>query len=123
MNKFAKVITIGVLSTAVIGAGVATASGWEGCQRGEYGQGKHAMMMKHRMGGKGMQRDLELTADQVRTLAEARLIMRGNDRLKVGEVREQGDDFIVQIVTVDGSLVREIEVDKDDGFPRGRRHF
>lgn len=121
MNKFAKYSAIAMVAT-VIGAGAVNAA-W-----GERGQGfggcdRQAGMMQK--GGKGMgrDRDLNLTAEQVRTLAEARLIMRGNDRLKVGEVVQKDDQtYTVQIVTVDGSLVREFDVDKDQGLRRmGRR--
>ncbi|MCG8069205.1 MAG: hypothetical protein JAY84_15225, partial [Candidatus Thiodiazotropha taylori] len=55
-----------------------------------------------------------------KTLVSARLIMRGNDRLKVGQVTEKDDDtYLLDIVTVDNSLVRQIEVDRDNGLPRG----
>ena len=42
------------------------------------------------MGAGGPDRDLNLTADQVKKLAEARLIMLGNPHLKVGSVKENG---------------------------------
>jgi hypothetical protein len=46
--------------------------------------------------------------------------MRGNDRLKVGQVAEKDKDtYVVDIVTVDDSLVRQVEVDRDNGLPRG----
>ena len=126
MNKIVKVTAIAAVVGA-LGVGAVQAGGWgESCdrhergERGEHGP-KHGMMMKrHGM----MQRELDLNADKIRTLAEARLIMRGNDRLKVGEVTQKDDDtFVVQIVTVDGSLVKEFEVDKDKGMRRGPRHF
>jgi len=42
--------------------------------------------------------------------------MQGNDRLKVGGVVSQGEDtYVVDIVTVDDSLVMQIEVDRDSG--------
>lgn len=122
MNKIAKITAITV-TAAAIGLGAANASGWgERCdrfERGAQGPGAHAMMFQHR----GKQRaDLDLTAEQVKTLAEARLIMRGNERLKVGEVTEQDENtYLVQIVTVDGSLVQEVAVDKHQGFRQMRR--
>ena len=65
-------------------------------------------------------RDLNLTVEQARTLMQARLIMRGNDRLKVGQVTEKDDKtLLVDIVTVDDSLVRQVEISQDSGFPRG----
>ncbi len=60
--------------------------------------------------------DLNLTVDQARTLAESRLILSGNDRLKVGSVEVVDDDTIaVEIVTVDDSLVVRREIDRDTG--------
>ena len=72
----------------------------------------------HQRGGRpgGEDRDLDLTADQAGTLISAQLIMQGNDRLKVGGVVSQGEDtYVVDIVTVDDSLVMQIEVDRDSG--------
>ena len=72
----------------------------------------------HQRGGRpgGEDRDLELTADEAGTLISAQLIMQGNDRLKVGGVISQGEDtYVVDIVTVDDSLVMQIEVDRDSG--------
>ena len=64
----------------------------------------------------GEDRDLELTAVEAGTLISAQLIMQGNDRLKVGGVVSQGNDtYVVDIVTVDDSLVIQIEVDRDSG--------
>ncbi len=61
-------------------------------------------------------RDLDLTVEQARTLAESRLILSGNDRLKVGSVETIDDDTIaVEIVTVDDSLVVRREIDRDTG--------
>ena len=72
----------------------------------------------HRRPGRpgGEDRDLELTADEAGTLVSAQLIMQGNDRLKVGGVVSQGEDtYAVDIVTVDDSLVMQIEIDRDSG--------
>ena len=61
-------------------------------------------------------RDMDLTVDQARTLAESRLILSGNDRLKVGSVEVVDDETIaVEIVTVDDSLVVRREIDRDTG--------
>ena len=57
-----------------------------------------------------------LTVDNVRANFEQHLQGRGNDRLKVGAVTEQdADTIIVEIVTVDDSLVRKIQIDKATG--------
>lgn len=61
-------------------------------------------------------RDLDLTVEQARTLAESRLILAGNDRLKVGSVEALDDEtIVVEIVTVDDSLVVRREIDRDTG--------
>ena len=66
--------------------------------------------------GVGPDRDLNLSADQVKKLAEARLIIAGNPRLKVGSVKEKDKDtYTVDIVTADNSLVTQREVDKHSG--------
>jgi hypothetical protein len=69
-------------------------------------------------GGPGglMGRDLNLNADQVKKLAEARLIMSGNPNLKVGAVKEKDKDtYTVDIVAANNSLVVQRDVDKHTG--------
>jgi hypothetical protein len=57
-----------------------------------------------------------LTIEDVRHHFEHRLQRRGNDRLKVGEVKKIDDDTITaDIVTVDNSLVRRLRVDRHSG--------
>lgn len=81
-------------------------------------------MMTHRGGrGPGMdqgeKRDLALTTDQAKKLAEARLIMRGNPHLKVGAVKEKDADTIsIDIVASDNSLVTQQLIDRHTGRPR-----
>jgi hypothetical protein len=44
------------------------------------------------------------------------LAIQGNDRLKLGKVEQVDDDTItVEIVTVDGSLVNKLAVDRHTG--------
>lgn len=58
-----------------------------------------------------------LTLDDARKAAEQRLEWLGNDRLKLGEVEAKGDDaFVAEIVTVDGSLVDTLQIDRKTGF-------
>jgi hypothetical protein len=58
----------------------------------------------------------DLSADDVRHFMEHRLAMQGNKRLKVADVKEVDDEKIVAgITTVDGSLVRCLEVDRHTG--------
>ncbi|MBL8628134.1 MAG: hypothetical protein JNM81_00795 [Rhodospirillaceae bacterium] len=82
-------------------------------RRGPGGRGDGFGLM-----GRDADRDLNLTGDQVKKLAEARLIMQGNPRLKVGAVKEKDKDtYTVDIVTVDNALVVTREVDKHSGRP------
>ena len=58
----------------------------------------------------------EVTVDTVSAFLERRLAMWGNERLKLGEVSEQGEDAIVgEIVTTDGSLVERLVFDRKTG--------
>jgi hypothetical protein len=66
--------------------------------------------------------NLELTSDEVRTLVASRLIYRGNDRLKVGEITEgEKNTFNVEIVTLDDSLVEVLSISSATGFPVAQR--
>jgi hypothetical protein len=66
--------------------------------------------------GGGHGRDLNLSVDQVKKLADAALIMAGNPRLKVGAVKEKDADTVsVDIVTLDNALVFHREVDRHTG--------
>jgi len=141
MNKVTKISAV-VITTAVLGMASLAAV----ASRGEHGEGnwgQHAQMMGQGMGGGmgnhmgsgmgkhmgfgmgyNMDRKLDLSADEVKTLIEARMIMHGNDRLKVGKVSQKDDQtYLVDIVTVDDSLVRQIEVDKDNGLRHGMNRF
>ena len=139
MKKITKISAV-VITTSVLGmASLAAFAGWgEHDGNGEgYGGHQGQMMgsnmeshMRGQMGGKmgghmgGTDRALDLSADEVRTLIEARMIMRGNDRLKVGKITQKDDQtYLVDIVTVDDSLVRQIEVDKNNGPGHGMKRF
>jgi len=65
--------------------------------------------------GAGYGRDLNLTTDNVKNYLEQ---MIRNPNLKVGEVKQQGDDEIVAtIVTKDnGGLVQKLVVNRHTGF-------
>jgi len=59
---------------------------------------------------------LNLTTDDVKTRVERWLAIRGNARLKVGEVKEKDADTITaDIVTKDNSLVQRFIVDRHTG--------
>ncbi len=85
---------------------------------GERGPGRGGRMIEGMalMGAGGPDRDLNLTTDQVKKLAEARLIMLGNSHLKVGSVKEKDQDsYTVSIVTADNALVVQNEISKHTG--------
>ena len=64
----------------------------------------------------GPDRDLNLTKDQARKLAEAALIVVGNPRLKVGDIREKDPGtYEIDIVAADNSLVFHRELDRHSG--------
>jgi hypothetical protein len=93
-------------------------------------QQMHRAMMGHGMWGGGyghgsaydksaIQPDKDLSVDDVRARIERSLKWHGNERLKVGEVKELDDDTIVaEIVTLDDSLVDRLEVDRHTGSMR-----
>jgi hypothetical protein len=64
----------------------------------------------------GQTLETPLTIDDVRANLQKHLEWRGNDRLKVGTVVETDANTITaEIVTVDDSLVRKIQIDKTTG--------
>lgn len=85
-----------------------------------YGMG-HGTMMGPAYGvgtcpGFAARADKDLDADDVRSSIERSLDWHGNKRLKVGDVNETDDDTIVaEIVTLDGSLVQRLAVDRHSG--------
>ena len=121
MNKYAKTTAAAVvaaISLTAIGANAEWGSKRGKCEAGDYRGGPAMMYQKGK--GRIADRELDLTTEEARILVQARLIMRGNERLKVGQVSEQDEDtYLVDIVTVDNSLVRQIEVDRDNGLRRG----
>lgn len=135
MTRSTLLTTVAALGIVVLAAGAVMAHG-QGRHFGYgngFGPGMHAPMYGQ-MQGPGMMQgygkgfgpgacqqgaqvlDTPLTVDDVRAHIEQRLQWRGNDRLKVGEVKELDDKTIVaEIVTVDDSLVKKIQIDKATG--------
>lgn len=74
-------------------------------------------MMDPNMMGLGMQApDRNLDADDVTAILKGRLAWSGNKRLKLGKVAAKDDNTILaEIVTVDGSLVEKLSVDRKTG--------
>jgi len=61
----------------------------------------------------------DLDADAVKARFERWLTVQGNERLKLGKVEAVDDDTItVEIVTVDGSLVNKLAIDRHTGWTR-----
>jgi len=129
MNKLAKVTIITVISGLASLTAVNANAAWGAPGQGGYcnqsGMVNGMPMRMKQKGQKGhrgrfMQQDLDLSLDEAKILAQAHLIRRGNDRLKVGSVTEKSDKtYLVKIVTVDNSLVREMEIDRNTGRPVG----
>lgn len=88
------------------GAMMGAAAG--GCPMGGMGMGQQAAKLAK-----------PLTIDDVKSLVTKRLAAHGNERLKVGKVTEKdGNTIVAEIVTVDNSLVRTIEFDRNTGWPK-----
>jgi hypothetical protein len=130
MNKGLKLSMLSavIATTGLFAVMPAVNAGWGGehghCNRSEM-RGE-PRIMNGRRSGSAMNRNLDLTAEEAKTLVSARLIMRGNDRLKVGQVTEKdASTYLVDIVTVDNSLVRQMEVDRNNGLPHkfGRSRY
>ncbi len=63
--------------------------------------------------------NLNLTTDDVKSRVERWLAWQGNQRLKLGEIKEKDADTITaDIVTKDNSLVERFIVDRHTGFIR-----
>jgi hypothetical protein len=133
------------LGVATLNAGpvAANGSGGSGYRGGHMMQGGHGMMghgyhmmgharQGHRSGGMGLgipgpsrhgdyflaaaAAEKNLSARDVTKIFEALLAWHGNDRLKVGKVKEKDENTIIaEIVTVDDSLVERLAVDRKTG--------
>jgi hypothetical protein len=94
-----------------------------GMRGGGYGPGYH---MRGWGGGYGpgygaqqSEQTLNLSTDDVKARMERWLAVRGNARLKLGEIKEKDADTITaDIVTKDNSLVDRFIVDRHTGFTR-----
>lgn len=109
-----KLIIASGLVVALSAATVYAERGGGGCEHGFGKEGHGFGMMGHHNRAEMMAR--EFNADQIRTLMAARLIMKGNDNLKVGKISSSRTGFTVAIVTKDDSLVEELELAKN-GMP------
>ncbi len=86
--------------------------------RGEHAQGHYEGRHGHAMGMMLGQRDRDLTEAEVRKVAEAFLLMHGNDRLKVGAITEgPNKGYLLQLLTQDDSPALEVELDRRTGRP------
>ncbi|MYM64728.1 hypothetical protein [Pseudomaricurvus sp. HS19] len=86
------------------------------------GKGPKHEMREHGgfKGGKHMDRrammERKFNADQINTLVSARLLMQGNENIKVGKVTPTDSGFNVTVVTQDNSLVEELQL-APNGMP------
>ncbi|MFN0044427.1 MAG: hypothetical protein ACKVSF_14585 [Alphaproteobacteria bacterium] len=55
------------------------------------------------------------TEKSVRVILEYRLMLAGNPRLQIGSVKDRGETILASVVTADGSLVEEYDVNKTTG--------
>lgn len=122
MNRIAKTAVALGLATAIVGtAGVAAARGFhDGACRGGPGMEGHGRMSSM-MGPLGMfgpdaKADKQLTGDDAKAIINGFVAMRGNKRLKAGEVTEKdADTLVADVVTVDNSLVQRFEINRKTG--------
>jgi hypothetical protein len=118
MNK--RILTAVVLSNVLLMSSPAMAGWFGGDHDGERCRdkaGNHSQQESRYFHKQGKQ-DLALTADEVRTLVASRLIYKGNDRLKVGEIKAgEKDTFTVEVTTLEDSLVEVITIGGATGFP------
>ena len=99
--------------------GMAMRGGPGGPERGGPGRGGPERNGPEHGGPEHGGKDLALTVDQAKKLAEARLILMGNPHLKVGAVKEKDADTItIDIVAADNSLVATREIDRHNGRPK-----
>jgi hypothetical protein len=92
----------------------------QGMGPGMMGRG---MMMGPGMMGQGMgpgpmtALPQDLSVENVRHMLEHQLAWQGNPNLKLGKIEEKDEDTIVaEIVTQDGSVVQELQVDRHTGM-------
>jgi hypothetical protein len=131
-----KPLLMASILTAGLGAGFATNAvlampqdddGAKRCKGEHHQRGDHqkrdyrhdrAGKGMHHMGGKKMM-EREFSADEIRTLMSARLIMKGNPNVKVGTVTAVDGGYKVTVVTQDNSLVEELALAKNS-MPKDR---
>ncbi len=124
------------ITALVTALSTASAFAWQGDNKGDSGNsGNNGSRFQHcetsmgsgnynHMGGwhgnktmkRGKALDRSYTAEEIKTLSEARLIRRGNPNIKVGKVTPTKDGYKVTIVTKDNSLVKELDLAKN-GMP------
>ncbi len=111
-----------VIATALVFTGGAMAQGEHhgGGGRSHHNASHQKMngFMKGHHGQFTEMQDRKLTADQIKTVVEAKLIMMDNENVKVGKIEETKDGFNISIVTTkSGDLVRTMELAKN-GMPK-----
>ena len=93
-------------------------------REGRYGHGKHD---RGGMQGSGMHghRDRDLTSAEIRTVAEAFLLLHGQDGMKAGAVTDgPNGGYLVEVLNADDTPAMQVELDRRSGRPlhgMGRR--
>lgn len=108
-----KQLLIATTATLILGSSVASAGhGDRKCDGPRHGftgeKVDHKAMFKRRY-----------DKQQIRVLAHARLIMQGNENLKIGKIKVTKTGFTVSIMTKDDSLVRKWKL-APNGMPLER---
>lgn len=89
-----------------MGSMMGTGHGW-GCQN-----------MQNTGGYYGMHRTESLARNDAETMIRDYLYRLGNPNLKQGKITETDQEFEVEIVTKDNSLVEKVLIDKENGWMR-----
>ena len=113
-------ITLAVVTVLGLGAAALPVIADDDWECGRWGKSTMFKGGHHGMGFMGMRSDKPMTAERLKEIAEGLIAWRGNENLKVGEIKEKDEKtFSVVIVTKEGSLVDTIDVDKATGRPAG----
>lgn len=102
------------MSAIIASNGVAASDKCNNSDRQHNRQAQYEKGNKHFSMGRGMHHkgmlERSFNTDEIRTLMSARLLMQGNENLKVGSITPADEGFTVDIVTQEGSLVKAVKL-------------
>ncbi|PIE43570.1 MAG: hypothetical protein CSA50_04450 [Gammaproteobacteria bacterium] len=118
MKNLSNSVRVSLVTVALLVVGIGLFAKAQACdqdygQPGKHYRGDHMMMHQGFIGnGLGHKAIMKRSFDQeeIRTLVEARLLLKGNENLKIGDIRKTDGGFDVDITTHDDSLVRTLEL-------------